>query len=149
MDRFQLGSIQLTRNPSSNDLLLLVKGPTLYKSILGRAFPSLYFSRTFPDRFGRFDWGTYVRGADAVQESSLRDFCDLLHRVIYLDDDLDESFTLSFHTQMSVAGGYERTSVGKLVRAAKPYDLSGSPGDRGKARELAALYAEFIRAHPT
>ncbi len=149
MDRFQMGSFQLTRNPNSNDLLLLVKGPTLYKDVLHRAFPGLRFSRTFADRYGRFDWGTYVAGVDGAGETAVRDLCGLLRHAVLLDDDLDESFALAFHKQMSPSGGSERTSIGQLVRECKPYNQFASPGDRAKAITLAQLYADFIRLHPT
>lgn len=149
MDRFQLGQFQLSRNPNSDDLLLLVSGPTLYKTVLARAFPTASFSRTFPDRFGRFDWGTYIRGADVARENTLRQFCQILQRVILIDDDLDETYALAFHRQMSTVGAGERTPIGQLVREAKPYDQAGSPGDRVKAVSLAARMAELVREHPT
>jgi hypothetical protein len=149
IDRHQLLGFQLTRNPNTNDLLLLVKGDVAYKSILNRAFPHLYMSRLFSDRFGRFDWGTYIQGADATQELALGAICSLLQQLVFINDDLDECFALSYHTQISPAGGYCRTAVGQLVREAKPYDRGGSSGSREKARELARLLAEFIRQHPT
>src|SRR5688572_18106191 len=101
MDRFQLGHFQLARNPNSEDLLLLASGSTSYKAVVARAFPALSFSRTFPDRFGRFDWGTYIRGADVAREGDLRQLCQLLQRVVLIGDDLDETYALAFHTQMS------------------------------------------------
>jgi predicted amidophosphoribosyltransferase len=73
----------------------------------------------------------------------------MLQRVVLIDDDLDESYALAFHRQMSSAGGHERTPIGQLVREAKPYDQAGSPGDPTKARLLAAHLAEFVREHPT
>jgi predicted amidophosphoribosyltransferase len=149
MDRYQLGAIRLSRNPTSDDLLLMVAGPTQYKAILSRALPGLYFSRVFPDRFGQYDWGTYIRGADAAQEGTLRELCCLFQQAVFIDDDLDECFALTFHTQMSVAGGYERTAIGQLVREAKPYDRAGSAGSLDKAKDLAALLARFVRQHPT
>ena len=149
MDRFQLGMFQLTRNPQTSDLLLMVTGPTRYKSVLNQAFPALSFSRSFPDRFGHFDWGTYVKQSNPPLEAELRAFCLLLQQTIFIEDDLDECFALSFHTQTSVSGGYERSRFGQLVREAKPYDRGGSPGNRDKAIELANHLAEFISRHPT
>ena len=99
MDRYQIGNFRLARNDASGDLLLLVNGPSLYKAVLGRAFPALYFSRTFPDRFGLFSWGTYIRGAGAAEEAALTNFCQMLQSAVLIDDDLDESFALAFHTQ--------------------------------------------------
>jgi len=149
MDKHQLGSFRLARNAATGDLLLLTNGPTLYKAVLGRAFPSLYFSRAFEDRYGQFTWGTYIRGAGVAEEKALGEFCSLLQTTIYIDDDLDESFALSFHTQTSPAGGYERTAIGRLVYAAKPYDRVRHPGDRQRAAELASLLAQFVQQQPT
>ncbi|HZT81676.1 MAG TPA: phosphoribosyltransferase family protein [Gemmataceae bacterium] len=149
MDKHQLGGFRLARNAATGDLLLLVSGPTLYKAVLGRAFPALYFSRTFEDRFGQFTWGTYIRGAGAAEEKALGEFCTLLQAAVYIDDDLDESFALSFHTQTSPAGGYERTAIGRLVYEAKPYDRIRHPGDRQRAAELAGLLVRFVQQQPT
>src|SRR5438105_10840747 len=99
MDRFQLRQFHLQRNPNSGDLLLMITGELVYKDVLGRAFPELSFSRTFPDRFGRFDWGTYIRGANEAGEAVLREFCSLMQRVVFIRDDLDETFALDFHKQ--------------------------------------------------
>jgi hypothetical protein len=148
MDKHQLGGFRLARNPATGDLLLLINGPT-DKGILGRAFPALYFSRAFEDRYGQFTWGTYIRGAGAAEEKALGEFCTLLQTAVYIDDDLDESFALSFHTQTSPAGGYERTAIGRLVYEAKPYDRVRHPGDRQRAAELASLLARFVQQQPT
>jgi predicted amidophosphoribosyltransferase len=144
MDRFQLIDFSLTRE-SDTKLLLLVSGKDLYKNVLNRAFPALRFSRTFQDRFARFDWGTYINGVDEPSETALRDFCGLLKRAVFIHDDLDESFAVSFHKQTPT----ERTPMGQLVREAKPYDRAGSPGSIEKARTLAAHLADFVRQHPT
>jgi predicted amidophosphoribosyltransferase len=149
MNRWQMGPFRLNRNPLSGDLLLLVTGPLRYKAILSRAFPSLHFSAAFPDRFGQFDWGTYLRRPGPADEAGLQAFCQLLQQVVHLEDDLDECFALSYHTQTSPTGGYERTVIGQLVRAAKPYDRAASRGDRQRAAELAALFADFIGRQPT
>ena len=149
MERAQLGSFQLTRR-QNGDLLLLANGPTAYKPLLDRAFPALRFSRWFPARYGRYDWGTYVNGADAEAETALRDLCQLFHDAVLLpDDDLDESFALAFHKVPTEAGGLARSRLAQLVYAAKPYDRANHPGDRAKAKELAALFAAFIGRHPT
>ncbi len=149
MDRHQLETYKLQRNQSSGDLLLLAKGATAYKAILSRAFPQAYFSKTFPDRYGKYSWGTYIRGLEVEHEALLDEFCKLLQRFICIEDDLDECFALSFHKQLSAAGGLERTPIGQLVREAKPYDRVWNPGNRQKADELAQMMAEFIQHHPT
>ncbi|HYT87651.1 MAG TPA: hypothetical protein VEL76_02925 [Gemmataceae bacterium] len=149
MERYQLGAYRCARNTTSGDLLLLIAGATRFKAIFTRAFPGLYFSSTFPDRFGQFSWGTYIKQASAEDEAALNALCALFQEVVCIGDDLDESFALAFHTQTSPAGGYERTRVGQLVREAKPYNRAGSRGDRGRAAELAALLAAFVQRHPT
>jgi hypothetical protein len=148
MDRYQLGTFRLKRNQVSGDLLLLVSGPTIYKPLLNRAFGNLYFSRTFEDRNGQFDWGTYIKGAEAAEEAALSEFCGLLQTAVFIDDDLDESFALGMHTQTSAAGGYERTELGQLVYGAKSYGPH-HPGDKQRAVELATRLAQFILQHPT
>ena len=137
------------RNPANQDLLLLITGSTHYKAILGRAFPNLYFSSAFPDRFGNFSCGTYIRNPAPQDEVGLQALCGLLQRAVCMEDDLDECFALAFHTQTSAAGGYERSPIGQLVRTAKPYNRAGSPGDRLRAAELAVLLSAFIQEHPT
>jgi hypothetical protein len=149
MDRHQLEAYKLQRNPASGDLLLLAKGATAYKSILSRAFPQAYFSKTFPDRYGTYSWGTYIRGLEAQEEAPLNEFCKLLQRLVCIEDDLDECFALSFHKQLSAQGGLERTPIGQLVREAKPYDRAWNPGSRQKADELARMMAEIVQQHPT
>ncbi len=149
MERYLLGNFNLDRNPHSGDLLLMVDGATVYKSILSRAFPSLYFSRTFEDRYGKFSWGAYIKGVDEDDVVEIANFCNFLREAIYIDDDLDESFALSYHTKTSPTGGYERTSVGQLMRDAKPYNQGWNAGSKSKAGELAQLMLKFIQAHPT
>jgi len=148
MDRYTLGTFRLSRNKVSGDLLRLVNGPTLYKPVLSRAFGTLYFSRTFEDRNGQFAWGTYIKGAGASEEAALSEFCELLRRALFIDDDLDESFALGMHTQTSTAGGYEKTELGRLVYKAKSYGPHHH-GDRQRAAELAGHMVRFIQQHPT
>lgn len=149
MDRYQLGVFELSRNERSGDLLLLLAGSTLYKSVFSRAFPDLRFSRTFEDRSGEFDWGTYIKRADEEDEEAIAQFCELLQTVILIDDDLKETFSLGFHGRMSSSGRYERTELGQLMRDAKPYNQGQSPGSRRKGEELAERMVQFIQAHPT
>lgn len=63
-------------------------------------------------------------------------------------DDLDECFVLSFHTQISAAGGYEKTDIGKLVLSAKSYGKA-TPGNKATTKELAGIMSEFVESHPT
>ncbi len=149
MKRYQLANFNFERNPHSGDLLLLLEGPTLYKSILSRAFAPLYFSKTFEDRYGNYDWGSYIKRANDDDLEALTDFCTLLQNVVFIDDDLDESFALAFHTRTSASGGSERTPMGQLVREAKPYDRGWNAGSQSKAQELANEMVRFVRSHPT
>jgi hypothetical protein len=149
MDRHLLGNFRLTRNPNSGDLLLLVEGPILYKTIFNRAFPQLFFSRAFEDRHGQFSWGTYIKRAEKQHDQELKEFCELLRENWYLEDDLDEAFALGLHTEISPTGGFQRTLLGQLVYDAKPYDREKHPGNRDKAEKLAEIMANLIQRHPT
>jgi predicted amidophosphoribosyltransferase len=148
MDRFQMDKFRCSRN-LAGDVLLMVSGSPRYKAILARAFPELYFSSTFADKFGSFTWGTYIKRASEGDERAICGLCELFQQVVYLADDLDECFALAFHTQTSSTGGYERTPIGQLVYTAKPYNRVGSPGDREQGVALAELLAGFVEQHPT
>jgi len=121
MERYKLSNFNLYRNPYSGDLRLFVSGTKQYKDILSRALTSLYFSQIFEDRDGEYDWGVYIKGADAQDVELIVDFCQLLQHVVFINDDLDENFALAFHTRKdSATGRPERTLMGQLVRDAKP-----------------------------
>jgi hypothetical protein len=149
MDRYQLEAYNLTRNPASSDLLLMVKGPAIFKTIFNRAYPHLFFSRTFEDRYGQFSWGSYIKGADEATELEIRQFCEFLQTILLIEDDLTESYALGLHGQTSPTGGYERTALGTLMREAKPYDQGWNAGSHQKAEELATRLVQFIQQHPT
>jgi hypothetical protein len=134
------------QDAGNNNIVILVSGPQLYKAILERAFAGYYFSRTFDDRYGRFDWGTYVYNIDPPARQPVVDLLDLLTTSIFIEDDLTESFSLDFHTRF-VVGGYVRTETGQLVYEAKPYG-PGS-GSRTKADELADRMLSFTQQHPS
>jgi len=61
MDHYQLTRFEI-KDAGDNNVVVLVTGPLRYKAILQRAFNQHYFSRTFEDRFGRYEWGTYIYG---------------------------------------------------------------------------------------
>lgn len=149
MDRYQLVRFALTRNPQSGDLLLMVDGATAYKAVFSRAFPNLYFSRTFEDQFGNYSWGTYIKGATEADKTQLEAFGYLLQSAVLIDDDLDECYALSLHSQTSASGSFERTPIGQVVYMAKPYNRPPNPSNREKADELAGLMANFIQQHPS
>lgn len=143
----QLGDFSWDWNPHSEDLLLMVNGSTTYRAILSQKFPYLRFSRTFEDRNGEYDWGIYIKNADNEEAELIDNFCKFLQDVVFIDDDLDQSFALSFHTTPLDEGGYERTFIGQLVREAKPYDRGWHSGNRSKAEKLASWMIEFIQIH--
>jgi len=150
MDHYRLGNYSLERNPYSGDLLLLVDGSIRYKQILSRAFPNLYFSRTFDDRHEEFSWGTYIKGADNNEAEALDNLCFLLKKCVFIDDDLDECFALDYHSQMSEYGEWERTGIGQLMREAKPYDRGFNAGNKSSAETIIFLInEEFLPFHPT
>ncbi len=148
MDRHQLTRFHIHQNENTGDHLLLISGDKRYKRIVTRAFPELYFSRTFEDQYGRFDWGTYIRGADDSNRDRIEALCTLFREIIFIVDDLDESFCLGFHSQMSI-GGPKRTELGDLMRKAKPYDRAWNAGNREIARRLGGMLAAAIQQHPT
>jgi predicted amidophosphoribosyltransferase len=121
----------------------------LYKAVLNRAFPNLFFSRTFEDRYGQFSWGTYVKRAGPEEEKALADFCQLLREAWLLDDDMTETFALGLHSETSPEGGFRRSVLGQLVYEAKAYDRHNHPGNQAKAKELAARMADLVRRHPS
>ncbi len=149
MERHQFGNFNLSWNEDTGDLRLMAKGTPKYKPILGRAFPSLYFSRSFEDRFGIYDWGTYIKGSDAEGKEAIERFCQFLQKVVYIDDDLDECFALGMHTKLSVDAPYKRTKLGELVYGAKSYDTTSHKGSTEKADRIAKVMARVIRRHPS
>ncbi len=54
MDHYQLTRFEM-KDAGDNNVVVLVTGPLRYKAILQRAFNQYYFSRTFEDRFGRYE----------------------------------------------------------------------------------------------
>jgi hypothetical protein len=127
----------------------MIRGSTIYRSILSSAFFYLYFSRIFEDRTGEYDWGVYIKNADDEDAEWIANLCNYLivNEILFIDDNLDECFALSFHTIPLNDGGYERTFIGQLVRDAKPYDRGWHSGNRSKAEELASWMIEFIQMH--
>lgn len=126
--------------------LILVTGDERYKQVLRRAFPECGFSRSFPDRSGRYQWGTYVRALE--DQAACERFLFLLTQHLCVFDDFDECVVLGRHGQWDPAlGSYSRAELGRLVYRAKPY--GPGDGDRGAADELIGRLATFIGAHPT
>lgn len=145
MDMATLGAFEVQAGARSG-LLVLVTGDQRYKAILRRAFPQAGFTHSFPDRYGRYDWGTYIH--DLADRAALESLLGLLTQHLCIFDDFDECFVLGRHGEWDPgARGYVHTELGKVLRRAKPY--GPGDGDTRAADELAGRLAAFIGAHPT
>jgi hypothetical protein len=145
MDIAMLGSFEVQAGARSG-LLVLVTGDQRYKAILRRAFPRAGFTHSFPDRYGRYDWGTYIH--DVADRGALESFLHLLTQHLCVFDDFDECFVLGRHGEWDPgARDYVHTELGGLLRRAKPY--GPGDGDTRAADELVERLAAFIAAHPT
>jgi predicted amidophosphoribosyltransferase len=125
--------------------LILVNGDQRYKNVLRRAFPSCWLSHSFPDRYSRFQWGTYIGGT--VEKAQLEQVLNLLSGHDCIFDDFDECFALDRHWVHEPTGGYRRTELGNLIYRAKSY--GGRGGDPNCADQIAAQLIQFVTAHPT
>jgi hypothetical protein len=142
MDYFILTNYEI-QNANDGALLVLIQGDRVYRSILERALPNNRLSRIFPDRFGRFDWGTYIYDSDKQLKGKIEQILDLFRKhICIIDDNLTEIFALDFHTRVS-PGGFSRTEIGELTYQAK-YKKK-----KEKTRMLGVKVCEFIRSHPT
>jgi predicted amidophosphoribosyltransferase len=148
MDCFTLTKFEV-RPASDNQLLVLVVGSQVYKSILSRALPQHFMSRAFEDRLGRYDWGTYIHDVDNDVRLEVETLLHLFQGYIYIEDDLTETFALDYHTEIAATGLYQKTAIGALVYQAKPYHRAVRPSNYTKASELAKHFLTFIRAHPS
>lgn len=148
MDHFRLESFKL-EDAGRRNCVILVNGDRIYKHILDRAFTNHFFSRTFDDRYGRFQWGTYIYDVDENVTSELAHLLDLTQQHLYLDDDLTECFALDYHTVFEPSGGYLRSTLGQLVYEAKPYKRTPTLQNQQAASQLAEKMISFISNHPT
>ena len=148
MDHFRLERYEI-KTASNDQLLVLVNGNRIYKQILSRAFPQQFVVRDFPDRFGRFEWGTYAQNVSEAIKPLIDTELELLHNHLFIQDDLTETFALDYHTESSPNGGFRRTAVGELVYAAKPYRRQVSASHRQAAMQLSAKLSQFVQRHPT
>ncbi len=147
MDHFSLQKYEV-QDAGNNNIVILVTGNRVYKQILSRAFPRHFLSRTFDDRYMRFEWGTYIYN---VNEQTKREVFALLEACaqhIFLDDDLTECFALNYHTEIKPSGGYKRTDIGNLVYQAKPYGRNPTSRNYHAANLLAQKMIAFIENHP-
>jgi hypothetical protein len=148
MDHFSLNAYEV-QDAGKNNIVVLVSGSREYKRILSRAFPSYFLSRTFDDRYMRYEWGTYVYNADPAITNDVTTLLDLCQQHVFLDDDLTECFALDYHTVLNPSGGYSRTSTGSLVYQAKPYNRKPSKRNFNATHALAQQMLAFIQQHPT
>lgn len=148
MDHYQLTRFEI-KDAGNNNAVILVTGSLRYKVVLERAFRKYYFSRTFEDRFGHYEWGTYIYGIDDEDRERVRTLLTNLQEVVFLEDDLSETFALGYHTQMNPAGGYDRTDYGDLVYCAKPYRGDFTASRRQAADEIVDRMAAFVASHPS
>jgi hypothetical protein len=148
MDHYQLTRFEM-KDAGDNKVVVLVTGSLRYKAILQRAFNQYYFSRTFEDRFGRYEWGTYIYDTDSSERAQVETLLKMFREVVYIEDDLTEAFALDYHTQMAPTGGYVRTDLGNLVYRSKPYRGDFTPAKQQTANEIVEQMTGFIQCHPT
>jgi len=148
MDHYQLTRFEI-KDAGNNNAVVLVTGSLRYKAILQRAFNQYYFSRTFEDRFGRYEWGTYIYSIDVPERTPVEALLRMFQEAVCIEDDLAEAFALGYHTQMDPTGGYARTDFGDLVYQAKPYRGDFTAKRRQAADEIVEQMAQFIGCHPS
>jgi predicted amidophosphoribosyltransferase len=134
---------------SNNQALVLFTGNQAYQAILARALNNHFVSRVFADRSGRFGWGAYVHNVDEESYQQIELLLQLFQQHIFIQDDLTETFALTFHQEMSHDGRLHRTKMGELVNQAKPYGRPLTKKYYSKADELASRFINFIQQHPT
>jgi hypothetical protein len=147
MDHFTLSSYQV-QSASGNQIIVLAAGNQVYKRILSNAFPNHFLSRTFEDRYGRFDWGCYMHGVSTEQVREVEKLLELCSQHILLYDDLTECFALDYHTTLTPSGS-QRTDIGQLIYLAKPYNRRPTIKNHEASSSLAERMTQFINNHPT
>jgi len=148
MDHYQLIRFEL-KDAGNNNAVVLVTGSLRFKAILQRAFGQFYFSRTFDDRYGCFEWGTYIYNIGHPERTKVETLLQTFQDAVCIEDDLTETFALEYHTQMDPMRGYARTALGSLVYQAKPYRGNWTRPRLQAADEIVAQMARFIQTHPT
>jgi hypothetical protein len=148
MDHYQLTRFEI-KDAGNNNAVVLVTGSLRYKAILQRAFNQYYFSRTFEDRFGHYEWGTYIYNMDVPERERVEALLKVFQEAVCIEDDLTEAFALGYHTQMNPTGGYVRTDFGDLVYQAKPYRGDFTAKRRRVADGIAERMTQFIGCHLT
>ncbi len=147
MDHFTITKFEI-QDAGNNNIVILITGNRLYKRFLANAYPGHYLSRTFDDRHGRFDWGTYMYTVDESTRQSVESLLRLCSQCVNIDDDLSSAFALDYHTEMNPYGGYQRSTIGELVYRAKPYSRPVTQQNHDAAKHLAQKMIAFIRENP-
>ena len=148
MDHYQLTRFEM-KDAGNNNAVVLITGSLRYKAFLQRAFSQYYSSRTFEDRFGRYEWGTYIYNIGSSARARIEMLLRVFQEVVCIEDDLTETFALGYHTQMDPTQGYDRTVLGDLVYRSKPYQGDFTSARRQVADEIVERMAQFIQSHPT
>ncbi len=148
MDHFSLQKYEV-QDAGDNNIVVLVTGSRVYKQVLSRAFPRHFMSRTFDDRYMRFEWGTYIYNVDEQTKNEVVALLETCVRHVFLDDDLTECFALNYHTVLELSGGYKRTNIGSLVYQAKPYGRKPTPRNFRASEALSQQMITFIENHPS
>lgn len=148
MDHFSLIDFRIA-DASNSQILVLVTGNRMYKTILTRAFPDHFMSRAFDDIYSNFEWGTYIHGANPEMRQQVAALLNLCKQHVFIQDDLTETFALGYHTETTATGGWRYTPMRELVYGAKPYSRPVTAAHREKAADLAHAYAAFIAQHPS
>ncbi len=142
-DHFQL--VKFDVKASGNNAVVLVSGSRKYYDALRYAFPEYRFSRIWRDSKENFSWGTYLYNFNAKDQVRLNQVLRLFTETIYLDDALNQTFALSYHT-FSTSEGFKKNEVGELVYGAKPY--RGRRYNKAKAQQIADRMITFIQCQP-
>jgi hypothetical protein len=127
---------------NADSLLILFTGKQQYYSILRDAFPKHRYSRLFPDKTGKYQWGTYINNADVSDRQKISQLLTLLTTVVYLNDELSQTFALDYHSQPT-ENGFDKTVMGNSVYLAK------YSNNKAKAEYLASQMINFIGSHPS
>jgi phosphoribosylpyrophosphate synthetase len=141
MELFQLLDYEI-RNYSQNQLLVLIRGSQQYKTLLGSVIPDKTMSRTFPDNQNQYDWGAFIHNTNASDQVIVAGFLELMKTVVFVADDLDQCFALSYHTTSG-----KRTEIGQLINESKPYTKPMQRKYKSNALLLTHHYIQFIKRH--
>lgn len=117
-----------------------VTGSRKFLEIVMEAFQECHYSPIWPDQFKSFDWGVYINDVGKSDLGMIEAFLRLLSQVVFIDDQLEQTYALDYHMQQFGSG---RTDVGELVFLIKYRN------DYQSADELAKRFHDFIVDHPT